>query len=431
MKYATGPSDAFASAGVSAVDFGADASRRHVEKAPSVHRGGVDDDGLPPEHDVHRGTRVVGYADLTCEVVRGARWDDARGRPVVPSMPLSTSFTVPSPPHATIVSAPASIASRAKIAPSPGSHVTRGTDDVSLRAHPFDEMTQPGELGSRTMQHERDVPPPPSVCARAVLRRPGDRCLARELHVFGHSSRLDRYLIVMATDDYRPTSNASQWLSLACLRSSAGPWDSTYHAPVLADEVVRLLAGARSVLDGTLGGGGHSLALLASGSDVTASIAIRKRSTPRDDGSRATRSRVASERCLATTRMLDVIPELEGHAGSTAFSSTSASRRISSMIPRAASRFAKAFRSTCAWARTPFAMRRHCFLPRTRSSSARSSENTPTSGAPCVSRARSFAGGRIGPFATSDDLVGAIRGALGPRTGPPDFAGSFRRCASR
>ena len=52
--------------------------------------------------------------------------------------------------------------------------------------------------------------------------------------------------------------------------SSAGPWASAYHAPVLADEVVGLLAGARSVLDGTLGGGGHSLALLESGSDVTA-----------------------------------------------------------------------------------------------------------------------------------------------------------------
>jgi 16S rRNA (cytosine1402-N4)-methyltransferase len=30
------------------------------------------------------------------------------------------------------------------------------------------------------------------------------------------------------------------------------------------------------------------------------------------------------------------------------------------------------------------------------------------------------------PFATSDDLVNAIRGALGPRTGPPDFARIFQ-----
>jgi 16S rRNA (cytosine1402-N4)-methyltransferase len=30
------------------------------------------------------------------------------------------------------------------------------------------------------------------------------------------------------------------------------------------------------------------------------------------------------------------------------------------------------------------------------------------------------------PFVTSDDLVGAIRGALGPRTGPSDFARLFQ-----
>ena len=47
-------------------------------------------------------------------------------------------------------------------------------------------------------------------------------------------------------------------------------WDSAYHAPVLAAEVVALLAGARRVLDGTLGGGGHALALLEAGKDVVA-----------------------------------------------------------------------------------------------------------------------------------------------------------------
>ena len=51
---------------------------------------------------------------------------------------------------------------------------------------------------------------------------------------------------------------------------SADRWDSRYHAPVLAAEVVLMLAGARRVLDGTLGGGGHSLALLDAGADVTA-----------------------------------------------------------------------------------------------------------------------------------------------------------------
>jgi 16S rRNA (cytosine1402-N4)-methyltransferase len=51
--------------------------------------------------------------------------------------------------------------------------------------------------------------------------------------------------------------------------AAAGQWDSDYHAPVLAAEVVHLFDGAKTVLDGTLGGGGHSLALLARGANVT------------------------------------------------------------------------------------------------------------------------------------------------------------------
>ena len=45
-------------------------------------------------------------------------------------------------------------------------------------------------------------------------------------------------------------------------------WDSAYHAPVLAAEVLELLRDARTVLDGTLGGGGHSAALLEAGARV-------------------------------------------------------------------------------------------------------------------------------------------------------------------
>src|SRR5204862_7992435 len=49
-------------------------------------------------------------------------------------------------------------------------------------------------------------------------------------------------------------------------------WDSAYHAPVLAREVVDLLGACRSVLDGTLGGGGHALALLEAGVDRVTGI---------------------------------------------------------------------------------------------------------------------------------------------------------------
>src|ERR1044071_653503 len=45
----------------------------------------------------------------------------------------------------------------------------------------------------------------------------------------------------------------------------AMPSTSAYHAPVLASEVTELLRGAERVLDCTLGGGGHSLALLEAG----------------------------------------------------------------------------------------------------------------------------------------------------------------------
>jgi len=43
-----------------------------------------------------------------------------------------------------------------------------------------------------------------------------------------------------------------------------------YHIPVLAAEVAVLLGAARAILDGTLGGGGHSQLLLAQGAHVTA-----------------------------------------------------------------------------------------------------------------------------------------------------------------
>ncbi|MGH7720403.1 MAG: 16S rRNA (cytosine(1402)-N(4))-methyltransferase, partial [Gemmatimonadaceae bacterium] len=53
-------------------------------------------------------------------------------------------------------------------------------------------------------------------------------------------------------------------------QAPASRWSSNYHSPVLVEEVLALLRGKRAVLDGTLGGGGHSLALLEHGAMVTA-----------------------------------------------------------------------------------------------------------------------------------------------------------------
>ena len=42
-------------------------------------------------------------------------------------------------------------------------------------------------------------------------------------------------------------------------------FDSAYHAPVLVQEILDLFAGASRALDCTLGGGGHSAAMLEAG----------------------------------------------------------------------------------------------------------------------------------------------------------------------
>ena len=46
-------------------------------------------------------------------------------------------------------------------------------------------------------------------------------------------------------------------------------FDTAYHAPVLVEEILALFAGARRALDGTLGGGGHTAAMLEAGMSVT------------------------------------------------------------------------------------------------------------------------------------------------------------------
>src|SRR4029079_17750761 len=121
-----------------------------------------------------------------------------------PSSPLTTSFTVPSPPTAATTSTPRRAASAAIAADSPASNVV-----------------------SRSTQ-------------RPFSRTPSTRCLSS-----GRSSR------------------APWMISAICLERM--PPSSAYHAPVLAAETIELLGASSRVLDCTLGGGGHSQALLEAG----------------------------------------------------------------------------------------------------------------------------------------------------------------------
>jgi 16S rRNA (cytosine1402-N4)-methyltransferase len=206
-------------------------------------------------------------------------------------------------------------------------------------------------------------------------------------------------------------------------------WDSAYHAPVLARAVVDLLGPRRSVLDGTLGGGGHALAMLEAGVEQVTGV-------DRDpDALDAIRERLASfasngrfKAYLGNFANIDEIDELVGQR----FDGVLLDLGISSHQiddPRRGFTFRED---------APLDMRMD------RGDGA----DTPTAADVLNSfdehalasifheygdehRAHRLAREVVRrrsnrAFAVSDDLVGAIRGALGPRTGPADFARLFQ-----
>jgi 16S rRNA (cytosine1402-N4)-methyltransferase len=206
-----------------------------------------------------------------------------------------------------------------------------------------------------------------------------------------------------------------------------GAWDSAYHAPVLADEIVELFRGANTILDCTLGGGGHSAALLALGATVTA--------IDRDPAAiSAARDRLAAHEAAGRFRVIlgnfaeadRLLPDTRQK-----FDGILADLGVSSHQIDDESR--------------GFSFREGAFLDmRMEGASAGG-----TSAAELLNtmdeqelvrvlrdyadepRARRVAreivrrrGNAL--FETSDDLVRAIRGALGARSGPGDFARIFQ-----
>lgn len=204
-----------------------------------------------------------------------------------------------------------------------------------------------------------------------------------------------------------------------------GRFDSEYHAPVLADEVVALFAGARSVLDGTLGGGGHSLALLANGADVTA--------IDRDPQAiAAARERLAEyekagrfRTVLGNYADIDDLPALSG----VLFDGILLDLGVSSHQLDDPTR-GFSFREG-----VPLDMRMGADATRDAATLLQTADEVELAAIfreyaderRAMRLAREIVRRRAQrPFATSDDLVGAIRGALGPRTGPSDFARLFQ-----
>ncbi len=202
-------------------------------------------------------------------------------------------------------------------------------------------------------------------------------------------------------------------------------WNSTYHAPALVAPVVALLGGATLVLDGTLGGGGHSAALLDAGvarvigvdrdPDALAAAAGRLAVASAEGRFSAVRGNYAS---------LDQLP-LDGLA----FSGILLDLGISShQIDEASRGFS--FREGA-----PLDMRMGFDASRTAADLLNEADEGELmtifreyGDEPKAGRlAREVVRRRLTrPFATSDDLVGAIRGALGARSGAPDFARLFQ-----
>ena len=201
-------------------------------------------------------------------------------------------------------------------------------------------------------------------------------------------------------------------------------WGTDYHSPALVAPVLELLAPGPLVLDGTLGGGGHSAALLEAGVERVIGI-------DRDRDALATaRARLAhlGARFVAhegNYANLKSIKALDG----VQFSGILLDLGISShQIDDAARGFS--FREGA-----PLDMRMGADAARTAADILNDADELELTtlfrdfgDEPRARRLAREVVRRRGnaPFATSDDLVGAIRGAFGPRTGPPEFARLFQ-----
>jgi 16S rRNA (cytosine1402-N4)-methyltransferase len=204
-----------------------------------------------------------------------------------------------------------------------------------------------------------------------------------------------------------------------------GAWDSGYHAPVLVDEIARLFEGAKSILDCTLGGGGHSAALLALGAHVTA---------------------------------IDRDPEAVGEARQRLAAHEAAGRfhvilgnfaELDTLLPRKSQKFDGILADLGVSSHQidessrGFSFREGAVLDMRMNKNAGTTAAELLAIAPEEDLARIFRDYGDEPkarrlareivrrranraIAISDDFVGAIRAVLGPRSGPGDFARLFQ-----
>jgi 16S rRNA (cytosine1402-N4)-methyltransferase len=196
-----------------------------------------------------------------------------------------------------------------------------------------------------------------------------------------------------------------------------------YHVPVLLDEVLRFLNGKTKILDATLGGGGHTTALLQTGARVTA--------IDRDPAARAeVAERLAGAIELGDLRIIDATfaDALEGPLSFEHFDGALFDLGVSSH------QFDEEARGFTFREGAELDMRMSSHGPTGADWLNFGSQDELENGLreyadePKARRLATTIVRRRGnrPFSTSEDLVGAIREVLGPRSGPSDFARIFQ-----
>ena len=212
--------------------------------------------------------------------------------------------------------------------------------------------------------------------------------------------------------------------------SDTGAWASEYHAPVMAKEVVDVFRGCGVVLDGTLGGGGHALALLESG--------VRVIGIDRDpDAVAAARERLAAYETAGRFRAIvanfaaldDVVDLTDARFDGVLLDLGVSSHQLDDLARGFSFREGAALDMRMDGKGNAGGPSAAALLQeadeRTLTQIFREYGDEPRA----LKLAREIVRRRERrPFITSDDLVGAIRAVLGapPRTGPAVFARLFQ-----
>ena len=206
----------------------------------------------------------------------------------------------------------------------------------------------------------------------------------------------------------------------------ATDWASAYHAPVLAREVLTFVGDAETALDGTLGGGGHALAMLEHG--VRSVTGIDRDPLAIETAGRRL-ERFEREGRFRFIRGNYADPQVHETLGEERFDAILLDLGVSSRQLDAEDR-GFTFREGA-----PLDMRMDSDAPLDAAAWLNESDERDIAAGlkdygdePKAGRMAREIVRRRGtrPFATSDDLVGAIRAILGPRSGPSDFARIFQ-----